>query len=639
MTRRLMFAAILPGLIALGLFGLPAVATAQDSALQVSEDFEGLYRRALSRPGARLLDAPDGAELRQLPPFQIYYIYQQDADWTKVGTAVADAPAGYIATSEVLDWNTNIVATFNNRAAADRDRHMIFESRDKIVELLRQENVAGTSAVYRERAIAGSPMDGSGVIAMEPDAFVDLRDRFYILPILQAERGIRLPGRNKGNILQIAAMSANKEPAFQQATAPDLSQMPIDIVFVIDTTRSMQPYIDETREAAQRFANDVAGTEASERMRFGIVEFRDNVALAPDLEYATRIALPLADTSDADAFVAAINEVNATQANSDGFNEDAMAGLHTAITELDWSEAGAKMIYLITDAGPRLEGTTVPNLQLPEIRGLAEEKGIIISTWHLLTPGGTFDHDAASGDYRSLSQFGSQSTYEGIAQGEPEAFQSVLEAHITLFRTMIEYAQQGLSADQIDDAGIDDDDRQLGLAIQLAYLGRAGGDGAPDVFDGWTIDRGIAQFQNPALEIRIMLTRNELSTLSRVVGTMIDEMDRGALDPTTFFQQMQGAMALLSQDSARVASRELHVLGDAVGAYLAELPYLSDIMRLTEQEWISLGGGEQQALKNRLKSKLRAYEDIFADPALWTSLDPSAPEGEQVSLIKLDLMP
>jgi len=136
-----------------------------------------------------------------------------------------------------------------------------------------------------------------------------------------------------------------------------------------------------------------------------------------------------------------------------------------------------------------------------------------------------------------------------------------------------------------------------------------------------------------------MLTRNELSTLSQVVRTMVDEMTDGVLDPTSFFEQMQGAMALLSQDSSRVAIQELDVLGDAVAAYLAVLPYQSDIMELTEEEWISLGGGGQQALKNRLKSKLLAYEDIFADPSLWTTLDPSAPEGEQVSLIKLELMP
>ncbi len=631
--------AVLTSILALSLSLQPIGALAQNAALPVSEDLQSLYRRALSRPGAKLLDGPGGAELRDLPPFQVYYIYEQDDDWTKVGTAVEDAVAGYIATDQVLDWNTNIVATFNNRVAAERDRHMIFETKEKVVELLSQENVVATAAAYRDRAIAGDPMDGSGVISMEPDVYIDLRERFYILPILEAQRRVRLPGRNRGNILQVAAMSANKEDPLPQVTQPDLSEMPIDIVFVIDTTRSMQPYINETREAAQQFANEIAGTEASERMRFGIVEFRDNIDLAPGLEYPTKIALPLNETSDASAFVEAINNVNATEANSDGFNEDAIAGLHTAITELDWSDVGAKMIYLITDAGPRLEDTTLADVQMPEIRGLAEEKGIIISTWHLLTSDGGFDHAAASNDYRGLSQFESQSTYVGIEQGDPDAFQDVLESQINLFTTMIEYAQNGLSADQIDDEEIDEEDRRLGLAIQLAYLGQTGAGTAPDVFAGWTIDRGIAQFQNPALEIRIMLTRNELSTLSRIVSTMIDEMDAGVLDPTTFFQQMQGAMALLSQDSSRVASQELQVLGDAVGAYLAELPYRSDIMQLTEEEWISLGGGEQQALKNRLKSKLRTYEDIFADPSLWTSLDPDAPEGEQVSLIKLDLMP
>ena len=637
MKRSFANALLLPSLVALNLSVWPISALAQNSALPVSEDLQTLYRRALSRPGAVLLDGPGGTEVHRLPPFQVYYIYDQNADWTKVGTAVEGASAGYIATNQVLNWNTNIVATFNNGVAASRDRHMIFESRKKVVELLSQENVVGTSAAYRDRAIVGDPMEGSGVISMEPEVYIDLRDRFYILPILESQRRVRLPGRNRGNILQIAAMSANKEATLEPSTGTDLSQMPIDIVFVIDTTQSMQPYIDETRAAARQFANEIAGTEASERMRFGIVEFRDNIDLAPRLEFAARIALPLEDGSNAEAFAKAIDTVEDADANSDGFNEDAIAGLHKAITELDWSETGAKMIYLVTDAGARLEDTTIPNIQLPEVRSLAEEKGIVISTWHLLTSSGVFDHAGAANDYKELSRFGNQSTYRGIDQGDPAAFQDALESEIGLFQAMIEAAQDGLMADEIDNDEIDKEDLRRGLALQLAYLGQIGGGAAPDVFSGWTIDRGIPQFQNPALEIRIMLTRNELSTLSRVVRTMIEEMDAGVLDPTSFFQQMQNAMALISQDPSRVA--ELGVLGDAVGAYLAELPYRSDIMQLTEEEWISLGGGEQQALKNRLKSKLRAYEDINADPSLWTALDPDAPEGEQVSLIKLDLMP
>lgn len=627
------------GALTSGLVMMPESLAAQERALPVSEEMQLLYRRALSRPGAVLLETPGGAALRDLTPFEVFYIYEQDANWTKVGTAVEGAVAGYVATEQVLDWNTNIVATFNNRVAAERDRHLIFESRDDIVDLLSQEDVVSTAGSYREAAVAGTPITGSGVISVEPETFISLRERFYILPILEAERNLRLPGNNRGSMLQIAAMSANKDLAVQPATASDLSQMPIDIVFVIDTTRSMQDYIDRARDAARVFANEVAGTEISDRIRFGIVEFRDNVALAPDLEYAAQIALPLSDTSTAAAFVEAIDEVNATTANSDGFNEDALAGLHMAINDLDWNDAGAKMLYLITDAGPRSTETSLPDIQLDQIIDIASEKQIIISTWHLQTAQGSFDHDTAGSIYSRLSQFGNVSTYEAIDQGNPDAFQAVLEQQIGGFISMVEAAQSGLMADQIDDDTIDPSLQQIGLALQLSFLGQTGADVVPDVFSGWTIDRGIAQFQNPALDIRIMLTRNELSTMSQVVRSMIEQMQSGQLDPTTFFEQMQGAMALLSQDSSRVATPDLQFLGDAVGAYLADLPYRSDIMTLDEAGWISLGGGGQQALMNRLRSKLRAYEDIFADPSLWTALDPAAPEGEHVSLITLDLMP
>lgn len=617
---------------------VPQASVAQDRALPVSVEMDTLFRRALSRPGAVLLDAQGGTVLRELSPFEVFYIYEQTPEWTKVGSAVEGAPQGYIATPEVLDWNTNIVTTFNNRAVAGRDRHLIFDSREKLVELIGQEDVSSVSAAYRDSAIIGSPLEGSGIVSIEPDEYVDIRDRLYIIPILEAERSVRLPGKNRGNILKIASMSL-PEDSGQQTSEVDLSQMPIEVVFVIDTTRSMQPYINGVQSAAADFAQRIEGTAASERIRFGLIEYRDNIELAPGLEFVTDIALALSETSDVSAFVDAIGQVEATTANSDGFNEDALAGLHVAINDMNWSGQGAKFIYLITDAGPREENTTIENMRPAQIRDLATERNIAIFTWHLLTSNGAFDHGSAGDIYRQLSQFSTANVYTPIDQGDPQAFTNEIASQIDKFAQIVEGARAGLRADELDDADPEDPALQIGLAMQLAYLGEVSGTSAPDVFEGWTIDRGIPQFQNAGLDIRIMLTRNELSTMSRVVETMIINMEDQVLDPTTFFEQMQTAMALLSQDSSRVATSELNVLGDAVGAYLAELPYQSEIMSLTEEGWISLGGGGQQALKNKLRSKLRAYQDIYADPALWTALDAEAPEGEHVSLIRLDLMP
>jgi len=215
----------------------------------------------------------------------------------------------------------------------------------------------------------------------------------------------------------------------------------------------------------------------------------------------------------------------------------------------------------------------------------------------------------------------------------------MLDDAIKTSETIVEAAQAGKRADQILDLNTNDPVVQLGLALQFAYLGRTTGVQVPDVFEGWMLDRGIPDFKREGLDIRMMLTRNQFSTLSSVVQTIIEKLDAGLLNPASFFEELQTALALLATDTDRIAQAEIGVLGDAVNRLLGDLPYRSDIMAMTQEDWLSLSGGEQVTLKNRLASKLQAYREIYDDPSLWTALDDSAPEGERVSLIKLDLMP
>ncbi len=447
-----------------------------------------------------------------------------------------------------------------------------------------------------------------------------------------------LPGRNRGKILQIASMSARDEaPAVRDETLKDF---PVEIAFVIDSTRSMQPYIDEVRDAVAAFTEEVGSGPVGERMRFALVEYRDSTDLVPELEFVAETRLDFGPEATAEAFLGAIGQVQATDVSSQGFNEDALAGLHKAITELNWSEEnGAKLIFLVSDAGPRFENLTIADMMEQEMHALAEEKDIAISAWHLRTEGGAFDHASAETAYRELSSFGGIEAYNAVELGDANAFRAMLDAQVEVYGQILEGAQEGLRADEIEEIDRNSPAYGIGHAMQLAFLGAANGAQAPDVFDGWLLREDIPRFDTPGLDIRIMLTRNQLSTLSTVVETMIAELDASILDPTTFFDRLQTALALLAQDTSRIAEANLEVLGDAVGNLLSDLPYQSDIMDMTREDWIGAGGPGQLALNQRLRSKLRAYQDIYADAGLWTALDEAAPPGEHVTLVSLDLMP
>jgi hypothetical protein len=58
-----------------------------------------------------------------------------------------------------------------------------------------------------------------------------------------------------------------------------------------------------------------------------------------------------------------------------------------------------------------------------------------------------------------------------------------------------------------------EDTRLLGLAMQLAYLGRQQGARAPELIDAWAIDRDLEHPTSKSLEVRVLLTKNQLSDL------------------------------------------------------------------------------------------------------------------------------
>ena len=72
--------------------------------------------------------------------------------------------------------------------------------------------------------------------------------------------------------------------------------------------------------------------------------------------------------------------------------------------------------------------------------------------------------------------------------------------------------------------------------------------------------------------------------------------------------------------------------------FLDDLPYRSSIMRLTEEDWYRLSVGEQQAIVNNIKSKIRRYTQIHDDVANWVTFGAAEP-GDAVYRVPLSLMP
>ena len=76
-----------------------------------------------------------------------------------------------------------------------------------------------------------------------------------------------------------------------------------------------------------------------------------------------------------------------------------------------------------------------------------------------------------------------------------------------------------------------------------------------------------------------------------------------------------------------------------MGEYVEGLPYQSNLMSLTEDDWTRMGVGEQQAIIDAVYSKIRLYQRFHDDAARWIELNKGDEPGDWVYPVPIDVLP
>jgi len=612
------------------------------------EGRQTLYQQVMTRVGARLYRNPDAASQvveDGIEPFRTYYVYERRDGWLRVGPSSRGTAVGWLAPETAIDWKQTIVVAFNNPAEFGRERTLLFRSRDAMHDVIHREDVIPRTKQLRSEAAAGRSSADTPVVSIEPDKHVDIDSNFYLFPILSAERQI-LHFDVRGRYLEVASV-ARQPTGPQQNKSPDevLKSFRAGIVFAIDTTSSMGPYIERTRKAVERIRSAIERSDISDRVRFGLVGFRQSEQISPGVQYHTRTFLKLDEEATAARFTQEITRMQAAQKPTPGFNEDSVGGIVEAAEGANWQPFGARFVVLITDAGPRPPTENfVRSSMLPEQVNtyLKETHNIIPIVLHLRTPEGKPNHSYAERAYSALARGAQGSNYRAVPDGDVGRFEEILDGIANQIVDLTRASMRGVveapaTGDDSDAARLRRDWR----AMQLAYLGREEGARAPDVFRAWMIDRSLDDPGVEALEVRVVLTKNQLATLRDVARSIVEKAEGGLqrLDPRSFFTQLREAVALLARDPNRLARADFETLGDALGEYLRDLPYDSPITSITEQDWLRRSGPQQRALIESLKSKIELYERIYNTPDAWVALHRGVPDGERVTTLPLRQMP
>ncbi|MCO6417505.1 VWA domain-containing protein [Siccirubricoccus sp. KC 17139] len=657
MLRRLLPLLLLPALLPGAALAQPADPWRQGGGGQAGRPApllvpgkRSLYQRVLLRPGATLHQAPGGPG-RPALGFSAFFVYAKQGrgaeEWLQIGPAPDGRTEGWVQAARTVEWNHGMVAAFTN--PANRGRGLFMETEAGARALL---NAGGAAEAQRLRTEAAAGRPAPGVLALEPANHVDITQQFYLLPILNAatvEREIGGPVR----VLEVASAPEERPPQPQQAAADPLANFRAGLVFVVDTTISMQPYIDATREAMTGIVGRLRQTALRDKFRFGVVGYRDSKEATPQgYEYTARTFAKPDFGQPPDASLSAMQGLVASTGGNEGFDEDPVAGLATALDEVDWASLGGRYLMLITDAGGRdaADPLSATRQGFEEIAQRARAAGVVVMVVHLLTPEGrtSGNHSRARRQYLGLAANGNtgDSLYFGVENGAPEAFRGTVSALVEGILRQVS-ATTGVSLEALRGAGggqvpqreaqrIEAQMRIVGEAMRLAYLGREQRTTAPDVVRSFVLDRDPAPPGIAAIDVRVLLTRNQLEDLSKTLEEILRAGRATRLQPREFFGQLQSAMAVAARDPSRIALSG--ALGGLLGEFLEGLPYNSEIMAMTEREWNAMSAGAQARLLNQVEAKLRLYRD-FARSNLWTTLSGRREAGEQVFPVPLDALP
>jgi len=644
-----------------------SAARAQDREALRMPGKSSLYQRVLTRPGAIVWEAPGGQGIQKtvIPPLSVLFVFQRrtvnDKEWLEIGFSTTGTPDGWIPADKAIDWKQTLTVAFTR--TSEREPTLFFRERGTLVELMESEHLVRDVDRFRDQIRQAEIPPGFPVISIEPATYVDPNEHFYLLPILGFDE-VYLQSGHVARVLNVAAVTleAGEEDLLEQGKQTGHREGPetmlknyrAGVVFVIDSTSSMGPYIDRTREAVRRIYRQLKDSPWGGNLSFGLVAYRDSVEAAPGLEYVSRVVASLEDGRNEEAFFEKVGGVTPASVSSKGFNEDAYAGILDAIENVDWRNHDGRFVILISDAGARRASDPLGQTKLgaERLRAWAQDKDqasgggkIAIYALHLLTPEGRHTHGGASVQYRTLSRWGDAgSLYFPVADGSVESFGDQVDALVRSLVQQLESAHAGRLIEVPVGPKVTELERKtalVGRAMQLAYLGRAKGSKAPRLIDAWVADRDFVSQSHKTLEVRVLITKNQLSDLQETLQAILDAGETTFMSAKDFFAQLRSAAATLARDPQKVNEIQVKKLADVglVGEWLSDLPYKSQVMNITESRWLSRSYAEQQEVLDAIEEKIELYRQIHDDTDRWISLQARGNMGEAVTTVPLDLLP
>ncbi|MGN1394096.1 MAG: vWA domain-containing protein [Succinivibrionaceae bacterium] len=627
------------------------------------EGTKSLYKRVLTTPDCKIKESISDNG-KNLPAFSRYYVYEEKDNNLRVGPDTTGKNSNkWLDKSCTIDWKIQTAVIFSN--PADRNRAPVFVNKSDLMDIIDSDEPKKIAQPLYIK-IRDGQYDAK-LIAAEPEKYVDYKKNFYLLPILDFEESMFSDG-NYVQALKIASVNLdnkknNKIKESNNAVSKNdksaIKSFKAAIVFVIDSSISMQPYLDRTRDGIKQIYETLKKESLDGNVSFGVIAFRSNVKKTPALEYNTKVFLEPNSVKNSVELSKKLAGLNQAKVSSALFDEDAYSGVHKALTVINWKNYGGRFIVLVTDAGA-IEGKnslSTTKLDSKELRLEAKQKGVALYALHLNTESGKKNNNVekARQQYEDLTfnHILQKPLYYQVEGGSVEEFGRMTEQ---LAQSVVSQVRESLLgnlsagsalAEEHSDKPknpteqIKEDAKQLGYAMQLAYLGSIQDTKAPSFYEGWIADKDLLLHNKPVAEPVVLLTKMQLSDLRDVTAKILDAASQGILSSDNMFSQLKSIAASLGRNpdslgqSKSVKLAELGLLGE----YLDGLPYKTRIQELDEDSWSAMGPDEQNRLIEDLENKLNYYQVCNDDVDRWVVLTEGSDVSEAVYPIPLEALP
>ncbi len=673
---------------------IPGGITCQGQGKVCIVDQTGQALRVITRTATPLFEGPDqNSKIRSdaVAAFQPAFVFfRKDLDfsdptspkgWYQVGY-IQSVPIGWMRAADVMEWRQAMLVAYRHPGTGAERRPPV----------LQFENLEAIKAIVpspQRQELAQKLYDAidkkqkpQGVLATEPLQFVDIDDQFYFTPILEWKLEPRIedsyyfrlmnavPGERATAIGEGTLLNEEQLSHGLTEDGRPISEMRIDVKFIVDMTGSMQPYIDEVTNSILNFISQVGNdAKLASAVHFGLVGYRDNQERLPELEWTAKNFTP--------EMVSAPEMLNTLQnggqplvanRSSDEWSEDVLAGVSLGLrskwSKNDIASNTRKVLVLIGDASghPANSSKSSTKTDFPELREMANQANISILSVHLQDDYAKSDWPIAAEQFKKLGtnpstnvdkklgyiaintkkmgelsrcleglRYDLHSMSEKIATGDDESARKVAKGEKEFPKPE---AAPGLDKKKSDaDLAITD-----GL-FRTALVEFMGSETPPGKdFISWIHDYDLLNQNIQRIEVRVLISRQDMDNIIRQVENIKSALVQAKQAHIDFFTSLQilSAKTLLGENiqvDKSLAEQEY------LPRWAKALPYRSELLNKDAREIEEFSASDKIALESRLTSKLNALKAIFQDEDRWITFDKNADPLERVTALPLHLMP